>query len=164
LSSGKPSEQNCYATATAAYDWLMHDPRVDPQKIILGGWSLGGAVAIDLAARKPAAGLFTCSAFTSMGDTGQRLYPYLPVKWLLRHRFMSIEKIATIKCPTILAHGRDDTLVPFSMCGELAKAASGKVTEIPIDDAGHNDFWVVGYRQVFQQLKLLIDQLASNGK
>jgi fermentation-respiration switch protein FrsA (DUF1100 family) len=164
LSSGKPSEQNCYATAMAAYDWLIHDPRVDPNKIIMGGWSLGGAVAIDLAARKPAAGLFACSAFTSMGDTGQRLYPYLPVKLLLKHRFMSIEKIPRIKCPTILAHGRDDTLVPFSMCGQLAKAAGGKVTQIPIDGAGHNDVWDVGYRQIFQQLTLLIDQVASSGK
>ncbi|HEX4147657.1 MAG TPA: alpha/beta fold hydrolase, partial [Pirellulales bacterium] len=164
LSGGRPSEQGCYETAAAAYDWLIHDPRVDPDKIIVGGWSLGGAVAIDLAAKHPLAGLFTASAFTSMGDTGQRLYPYLPVKLLLRHRFMSIEKIPKIKCPTILAHGRDDTLVPFSMCGDLAKAAGGPVTEIPIDGAGHNDFWIVGQRQVFQQLKLLIDRVASNGK
>jgi hypothetical protein len=50
------------------------------------------------------------------------------------------------------------------MCGDLAKAAGGPVTEIPIDGAGHNDFWIVGQRQVFQQLKLLIDRVASNGK
>ena len=68
-----------------------------------------------------------------MGDAGQRLYPFLPVKLLLKHRFLSIEKIPAIKCPTILAHGRRDTLVPFSMCGELAKAAGGPVTQIPIE-------------------------------
>ncbi len=164
LSSGKPSEQGCYATATAAYDWLAKDPRVDPKKIIIGGWSLGAAVAIDLAARHPPAGLFGCSAFTSMSDAGQRLYPYLPVKLLLTHRFMSIEKIPRIKCPTILAHGRDDTLVPFSMCGELARAAGGPVTQIPIDGAGHNDFWVVGAHQLFQQLKVLIGQVEAGGK
>jgi len=164
LSSGRPSEQGCYATATAAYQWLAKDPRVDPKSIIIGGWSLGAAVAIDLAARQPPAGLFGCSAFTSMGDAGQRLYPYLPVKLLLKHRFMSIEKIPKIKCPTILAHGREDTLVPFSMCGELARAAGGQVTQLPIDGAGHNDFWVVGYRQVFQQLNLLIGQVAAQGK
>jgi uncharacterized protein len=164
LSSGRPSEQGCYATATAAYEWLAKDPRVDPKSIIIGGWSLGAAVAIDLAARHPPAGLFGCSAFTSMGDAGQRLYPYLPVKLLLKHRFMSIEKIPRIKCPTILAHGRDDTLVPFSMCGELTRAAGGPVTQIPIDGAGHNDFWVVGSRQVFQQLKVLIDQIEAQGK
>jgi uncharacterized protein len=164
LSTGKPSEQGCYATATAAYDWLTHDPRVDPKKIIDGGWSLGGAVAIDLAAREPAAGLFTCSAFTSMGDAGQRLYPYLPVKLLLKHHFVNIEKIPRIKCPTILAHGRDDTLVPFSMCGELAGAAGGAVTQIPIDGAGHNDVWDVGHQPIFRQLKVLVDQVASQGK
>jgi len=164
LSSGRPSEEGCYATATAAYDWLAHDSRADSKKIIVGGWSLGAAVAIDLAARQPPAGLFACSAFTSMGEAGQRLYPYLPVKLLIKHHFMSIEKIPRIKCPTILAHGRQDALVPFSMCGELARASGGPVTQIPIDGAGHNDFWVVGDRQVFQHLKVLIDQIEAQGK
>ena len=50
MSSGSPSEQGCQATADAAYEYLVSRREVDPNRIVSAGWSLGGAVAIDLAA------------------------------------------------------------------------------------------------------------------
>src|SRR5262249_14084824 len=51
-STGRPSERGCYATADVAYDWLLQTMRVPPERILLYGGSLGGAVAIDLAVRR----------------------------------------------------------------------------------------------------------------
>jgi hypothetical protein len=51
MSGGKPSESGCYATADAAFAHLLKRKDVDPAKIVVAGWSLGGAVAIDLASR-----------------------------------------------------------------------------------------------------------------
>jgi len=159
LSGGKASEAGCYETADACYAWLVHDPRVDPKKIIVGGWSLGAAVAIDLAARQPVAGLFTASAFTSMVETAKRLYAWLPVHTLLRHRFMSIDKIGKVHCPTIIGHGRLDDLVPAWMADKLAEAAGGPVTRVEVARAGHNDFWVVGTGPMAEAISRLLEQV-----
>ena len=53
LSGGSPSEAGCYATADTAYEHLKGRKDVDPGKIVAAGWSMGGGVAVDLAARRP---------------------------------------------------------------------------------------------------------------
>ena len=49
MSGGSPSETGCQDTALAAMDYLVSTRGVDPKRILAAGWSLGGAVAIDLA-------------------------------------------------------------------------------------------------------------------
>jgi uncharacterized protein len=148
MSEGRPSEKGCQATADAAYDYLVSTRGMDPGQIISAGWSLGGAVAIDLASRRKVAGLIAFSAFTSGVDMGRRILPFVPVSLLLRHRFDSQRKIAKIRCPILIGHGRDDDLVPFTMGENLAKAAAGPVTTLWIDRAEHNDFFDVGGRRI----------------
>jgi hypothetical protein len=160
MSGGKPSEQGCYATATAEYEWLRHNPHVDGGKIIVAGWSLGAAVAVDLAAREPVAGLMMFSAFTNMADTARSLYPWLPIGPLLKHRFESLDKIAKVHCPILLAHGQDDTLVPFAMSRRLAEAAGGPVERIDVAGAGHNDFWYLGGDSVLPAIGRMIAKTA----
>jgi hypothetical protein len=148
MSSGTPSESGCTATAAAAYNYLLTRKDVDPHQIVAVGWSLGGGVAIDLASRKPVAGLATFCTFTSMTDMARRQYPYLPVSLLLRHRFESERKIKGITCRILLGHGDRDTHVPYFMRDRLAEAAGGPVTRLTVKDAGHNDFFDEGREQV----------------
>lgn len=143
LSGGRASEAGCYATADAAYDHLRARPDVDPAKLVIGGFSLGGAVAIDLASRRPAAGLIVSCTFTSMGDMTRGRYPFVPTSLLLRHRFSSREKIAAIRCPILIADGRLDKIIPPSMASSLASACGGPVTRIVLDEAGHDDLFRV---------------------
>jgi pimeloyl-ACP methyl ester carboxylesterase len=150
MSGGEASEANCYATADALYDYAI--ARADRSRIYVAGWSLGSAVAVDLASRREVAGLAVFSAFTSMGDMARTLYPFLPgVTTLLRHRFESEAKIARVTCPILIGHGRLDRAIPFAMSERLAAAAGGPVTRFAVE-TDHNDFFVTGGKTVFDAI------------
>jgi len=158
MSEGSPSEQGCQATALAAYDYLVSTRKVDPRRIIAAGWSVGGAVAIDLASCREVGGLIVFSAFTSAVDMGRRMLPFVPVSLLLRHRFDSIHKIAKVTCPILIGHGRLDPIVPFKMGEELAAKAKAPVTTLWIDRAEHNDFYEVGGRRIGEAIATFVEQ------
>jgi fermentation-respiration switch protein FrsA (DUF1100 family) len=162
MSSGKPSESGCTATADAAYNYLLTRKDVNPQKIVSVGWSLGGGVAVDLASRKPVAGLATFCTFTSMTDMARRQYPFLPVSLLLRHRFESASKIKGITCPILLGHGEDDTHVPYFMRDRLAEAANRPVTRFSVKGASHNDFFYKGEREIRTQLLQFLETVQGD--
>jgi pimeloyl-ACP methyl ester carboxylesterase len=148
MSGGSPSETGCQATAETVYDYLVSARKVDPKSIISAGWSLGGAVAIELASRRHVGALIAFSTFTRAADTARRLLPFVPVALLLRHRFDSVDKIANIRCPALLGHGRRDATIPFSMGKQLAESAGGPVTTIWIDQAAHKHFFEIGGAQI----------------
>jgi hypothetical protein len=154
MSGGEASEQGCYRAAEAGYQYLLTRADIDTHKLIPAGWSLGGAVAIDLAARHSGdshiAGVVTFCAFTSMSEVAQHHYPFVPVKLLLTQRFDSEGKIGKIRVPILIGHGRRDSIVPFSMSDRLTKAAAGRVVRIECSQADHNDFFDIAGDQVRQ--------------
>jgi len=123
MSGGNASETNCYAAANAALDWLLAQKDIDQGRIVYVGDSLGAAVAIDLANRRPPEKLITIGAFTSMSAEARHLLPWLPTSLMLAYRFDNIGKIKNITCPVLLLHGTQDTDVPCGMARELAAAA-----------------------------------------
>ncbi len=137
LSTGRASEGGCYATADAAWRHLLRRDDIDPARIVAGGASLGGAVAVDLAARVPAAGLAMLVTFTSIPDMARHLYPDVPIWRFIRHRFDSLSKIAAVTCPTLLGYSTGDSLVPQWMADRLAATCAGPVTRLVIDGADH---------------------------
>jgi fermentation-respiration switch protein FrsA (DUF1100 family) len=159
MSGGSPSERGCEATAEAAYEYLVDTRGIKPTRLLVGGWSLGGAVAVDLASRKPVAGLLMFSTFTSGVDMARRIVPLLPASLLLRHRFDNIRKIPRITCPILIGHGRVDRIVPFEMGKRLAAAATAPVTTLWIDEADHNDFFDVAGRRVDRAVVRFIEDL-----
>ncbi len=159
MSSGKPSEKTFYATADAVYDYITHRSDIDPKKIVSVGWSIGGAVAIDLASRKPVAGLATFNAFTSMREMARRTLPWIPTTLLLKHRFENEQKIAGISCPAFICNGKMDTLVPPTMSDRLAKAAKGPVVRVTIDTADHNTIFIAKPLDLFSAFQKFIDQM-----
>jgi fermentation-respiration switch protein FrsA (DUF1100 family) len=124
-SPGRPDEAGCYAAADAGYDWLVRECGVAPSRIVLHGGSLGGAVAVELATRRPYRTLVVLSAFTSVADMARVRFRWLPVGGLLRTRFDSLGKIG--RCPgrVFVAHGTADRVIPFDMGRRLFEAARG---------------------------------------
>jgi fermentation-respiration switch protein FrsA (DUF1100 family) len=138
-SAGRPSEQGCYDAADAAYAWLTDVQKVPPEKILLWGASLGGGVAVDLASRKDCRALVLVKTFTSLPDVAGGLYPWLPVRWLMRNRFPSIDKIAACRRPVFITHGTTDELIPYALGEQLFQAANTPKMFFAMDKIGHND-------------------------
>lgn len=144
MSGGRPAEKAFYAAADAAYDYLERQPGIDRSRIVSAGWSMGGAVALDLAARRRVAGLILVNAFTTLPATARALQPWLPTSLVLSSRFDNLAKIPSITCPILIAHGDRDEIVPPRMSGELEAAARAKVHSLTIEGAGHNDIFEKG--------------------
>lgn len=139
MASGKPSEKAVYATADAAYDHLLSRTDIDHARIVPTGMSLGCAAAIDLASRRPTAGVICFSPFTSMLAMGREVMPLLPTSLLLTSRFDNQAKLAGYPNPVFITHGRNDSVIPFWMGERLSKIPAGPVTFVPVIDADHND-------------------------
>lgn len=161
LSEGAPGEIGCYETADAAYEHLLTRDDIDPKLIIAAGRSIGGAVAIDLAARRQVAGLVAFCTFTRMGAMVRRQFPFVPTMLLLRHKFDSLGDIGRVKCPILLGHGAEDRFVPPWMSKSLAEAAKASVTTFFVPGANHNDFYAVGEKQILKELGAFIEKVAE---
>jgi uncharacterized protein len=138
-SGGRPSEQGCYQAADAAYAWLTQTRQVPADRLLIFGSSLGGGVAVDLASRRPHRALILDKTFTSVPDAAQRLYPWVPVHWLMRNRFDSLAKIGTCRQPLFVAHGTTDDLIPFDLGQRLFAAANEPKRFLALEMCGHND-------------------------
>ncbi len=160
LSSGEVGEQGCYQAAEVSYQYLLDRQDLDSTQIVMVGWSLGGAVAIDLAAKHPPRGLAVFSTFTRMSALVRLHYPIPGLTLLLKHRFDSIDKIRSVTCPTLIGHGNADVLIPASMSDELASAVGGPVSSFQVK-AGHNDFFANGKDQIAESLLELISRLGA---
>jgi fermentation-respiration switch protein FrsA (DUF1100 family) len=158
MSGGEPSEKSLYETADACWEHLAGRSDIDQSKIIPTGVSIGGAVAIDLAARRPAYALATFSAFTSMPDMARDLFPWLPTSLLLKHRLESEAKIRQIKVPTFIAHGTNDQIIPFWMSERLRKAAGGPVTYVTVE-TDHNDLFELAGDELLEALGRFIESM-----
>ena len=151
MSSGKPSEAGLYATANAAWAYLLTRHDVDPHQIVVVGRSLGCAAAIDLTSREPVEGLATFSAFTSMDEMARKVMPMFPTGLFLKAHFYNEKKIAEVKCPIFLAHGTRDEFVPYNMMGRLARRATAPHVVYPIEGADHNTIFRVGGSGLMQK-------------
>lgn len=139
MATGKPGEKPLYAAADAGYDYLLTRPDVDRNKLIPTGVSLGCAVAIDLATRRPSAGIVAISPFTSMTAMGREAMPFLPTSLILKYKFDNAMKLQGYERPVFISHGRRDTVIPFWMGEKLATLPAAPVTFVPVDHADHND-------------------------
>ena len=88
---GQPTEEGLYEDARSAISWLKSKGVLE-KNIVLYGESLGTAVAAEIAQDKNFAGIILESPFTSMIDAGKNVYPYLPVKLLLKISMKVIKK------------------------------------------------------------------------
>jgi uncharacterized protein len=134
------NEHGLYADGDAAYDFLTGARGVRPEQLVLYGQSLGTTVAIDLAARRPAAALIVESGLSSASEMAQAALPWLPrwLHWLGKNRFESASKIARVHGPVLITHGTQDEVIPVEQGRKLfAAAREPKRLEI-VEDGDHN--------------------------
>jgi fermentation-respiration switch protein FrsA (DUF1100 family) len=129
---GVPTEPALDADARAAYDYLRTTRRIDASRIVIYGWSLGSAVAVDLASRVEQAALILEGAPASLVDIGRRRYPFFPIRLLMRNPFDSIRKIDRVRSPILFLHSPDDAVIPIEEGRRLFEAARGEKTFVEV--------------------------------
>jgi len=136
-STGTSTEQGLHQDAAAAWAWVTEELRTAPERVAIHGRSLGGGVAAQLAARVDRGALVLESTFTSLVDLAREHYPFLPVRRLLEHRFMTRDLAKKIPCPILVAHGSADTLIDVRHGKELARLFhADEYIEVPRIDHG----------------------------
>jgi len=143
---GKPSSKAMTAAALEAFDTLAADPSPtgDPshRRIEIMGQSLGTGVACAVAAARPdrVAGVVLVTPYDSLASGASTHYPWLPVRWLMRHQFNSDRNLTHYHGPVaFLVAGRDGTIPP-RLAERLYAGYTGPKRLWLAPQAGHNDF------------------------
>ncbi|MDB5773544.1 MAG: bem46 protein [Burkholderia sp.] len=154
-----PSEETAYEDARAAWKHL-EQLQPDPGKRYIYGHSLGGAIAIDLAAglggtsQSHARGLIVESSFTTLADIARSLtYPWLPLQLLMSQKFASVEKIAQVNMPVLIVHGTEDRYVPSHFSQKLFDAAPEKKRFLLVQGGSHNNSLRIGKSEYLQAIR-----------
>lgn len=154
-SSGYPSESHCYRDIAAVYSWLVKVMKINPDRIIIYGRSVGSGPSCRLAAEQPAAGLVLESAFLSAFKV---VFPWsMPFD-----RFPNYRKIGKITLPTLIFHGRKDEVIPFSHGETLFRmAGASRKRFVPVAGAMHNDLPETAGEEYWRELKLFTRGLSA---
>ncbi|MBV9568570.1 MAG: alpha/beta hydrolase [Hyphomicrobiales bacterium] len=134
-STGSPSEMGLTHDAEAAYRFAT--TVVPANRIVLFGYSLGSGVAVPLATRHETAALILFAPFTSAVAVGAAAYPWLPVRFLMKDQFRSIDVVGRINVPTLVVHGERDEVVPISFGRELYAAITAPKRFAALPGADH---------------------------
>ena len=137
-SEGRPSEARLFGDAVRLYDWAAGRADVDARRIVAMGRSLGSGVVIHLATRRPLAGLVLVTPFDSITAVAQRHYPFLPVRWLLRHPFDSLSRAEAISAPTLMLVAGRDTIIPAAHAERLYERWPGPKRWVEFPGATHD--------------------------
>jgi fermentation-respiration switch protein FrsA (DUF1100 family) len=167
-SSGEPSEEGTYLDAEAAFEVLCQRSDLDPHRIILFGHSLGGAVAIELAARlgERVCGLVVESSFTSARDVARLVFPIVPEN-AVPDSYNSLARIAQIRVPLLVTHAEEDQLLPPDMGRALFESADDPKTFFLVPGADHSDIYLSGGSPYFDTLRDFVrrcDGRVASGK
>ena len=154
-----PSETAVYEDARVGWD-AMAKLEPDARRRFIYGHSLGGAIAVDLAAslsrqaeksavEQPARGLVVESSFTNLADIARAFsYSWVPMQLLLSQKFDALDKIADVRMPVIVLHGASDRYVPVDLGRKLYDAASAPKRLVVVDGGTHNNSLRLGERDV----------------
>jgi fermentation-respiration switch protein FrsA (DUF1100 family) len=121
--AGTPSERGVASDARAAYEYLRHQLRVPHDRVVIFGWSLGAAVAVDLASQVQARAVILEGAPASIVDIGANRYPFFPVRWFIQNPFNAIHKVSAIRAPLLFLHSPEDDVIPLTEGRRLFDAA-----------------------------------------
>jgi len=156
-SSGKTSERGTYLDAQTAWDYLVDKRGIAPEKIVIFGRSLGGAVASWLAARTTPGAVILESCFTSGPDMADRLYPFLPVRLITRLKYPVKDYVKHVSSPLLVIHSQQDEIIPFDM-GQSIFAAAPEPKEMLALSGDHNGGFLLNRNQYLAAIGKFLDQ------
>ena len=164
-SQGHPRMKGLYRDALAAYSYLTKKKKIDPKKLICFGHSMGGAIAAYLATRRKIQALIITSAFSSIGDIIDILFPRwlaFILKLLNPVRFPTLQYIKKVSCPVLLMHGAEDAIVPPVLGKKVYDAVCTPKLWHNIPNAGHNQIYLQGGDKYWHLVKSFIHKTVND--
>jgi fermentation-respiration switch protein FrsA (DUF1100 family) len=155
-SQGRATEAGTYRDAEAAWSYLVETRGIDANNIIVFGRSLGASIAAWLASQYTPTALILESGFSSVPSMAQRMYPFLPVKWLSRFNYDTRQYVSTIASPLLVVHSKNDELIPYAEGRLVFDAAPANKQFLDIR-GGHNDGFIVTGQSYTDGLSTFID-------
>ena len=141
-----PSQTGVVEDAAAAWRWLAAAHPGRPRYVF--GHSLGGAIAVQLAAQIAARGsdadepkgVIVEGTFTSIADmVGTFRWGWLPVSMLITERFDTLAAVAQVKAPLLIVHGSADALVPSRFGRLLYEHATAAKRFVLVEGGTHSN-------------------------
>jgi uncharacterized protein len=122
-SGGSPTEEGTYLDAKAAWRYLSEAKRISPERIILAGRSLGGAIAAWLGQKYRPRMLILESTFTKAADVADFHYMIKPGCVVFGNTYNTEEYLAGVECPVLIVHSPDDEIIPHALGTRLFERA-----------------------------------------
>lgn len=138
-SQGQPSVNGIKSDGKAAMNWLRNRAGLESSDIILLGSSLGGLLAVHLAAEEGARALILEGAFPSLARVARSRFPWLPIGPLLRQDIDAGDLIRDYRGPVFQSHAGQDTIIPLSLGRSLFEAANEPKEFMVLPGQNHND-------------------------
>ncbi|MDP2006192.1 MAG: alpha/beta fold hydrolase [Rubrivivax sp.] len=146
-SAGLPSETLAGEDAGAAWQWLAQRQPQSARYVF--GHSLGGALAVQLAAAVPdEAGLIVENSFPSIPDVVRTFkWGWLPVSPLITQKLDAGARIADVGTPVLVVHGSEDQLIRPALGRELFDRAREPKRFMLVEGGTHHSTNAVGQDQ-----------------
>jgi fermentation-respiration switch protein FrsA (DUF1100 family) len=138
-SEGTPTIGGLLDDARAARALLAEREGIQERDVVLLGESLGGAVAVELAARDGVRGLILESTFSTLRESAAAHYPRLLVDALVADRLDSATNIRNYHGPLLQVHGDADRTIPLALGEALHAAANEPKQLLVLPGHDHND-------------------------
>ena len=155
---GRLTEANVTADARHGYRYLRETLGIPTERIVIYGWSLGSAVAVNVASEAPFAAVILEGAPTSLASIGLRRYPWMPIRLVMRNPFDSISKVHTVDAPMLFIHSGQDDVIPFEEGKRLFEAAPSPKTFVEVY-GGHRETAEVDATRMFGAVRDFLRQL-----
>ena len=135
-SEGRPSTSALIDDAEAVMSELVPRYGVD-RPLILFGRSLGSGIAASVARSVRVDGVILMSPFRSLHHLAERLFPWLPTRWLLRHQLDVLESVDSLPEKTLVLYSPSDRIVPASETKALLRLFPNEPRVVEFH-GGHN--------------------------
>ncbi len=144
-STGRPTEAGVLTDARAARRWLAGRAGRREGDVVIAGHSLGGGVAVDVAAADGARALILEGTFTNLPDVAASHAWFLPVRAVMQASLNSEAKIPAYRGPLLQVHGDADGVVPYALGRRLFAAANEPKEFVTVPGGGHNHLYTPEY-------------------
>lgn len=155
LSKGVISEKTMFSDALEIYDKLITNPKIDANKVIVTGRSIGTGVATYLSSKRKTTATILITPYENMINVAFEKYPFVPISLLIKHRFESNKYAVDISTPMIALISKNDEIIPKHHAYALTKAWKGKTEVLEVDE-DHNS--IMSNEAVWKKIEKFLKQ------